>query len=94
MFYQTQTARRPQKGPKNAVFALATLTFKLVRARDETRLLCEFGTNPFSGSRDISYTNKEPQSGCVKNRTFNSSLCEVTITAMLRRVREIQRVLF
>ena len=38
-----------------------TLTFKLVRARDQTRLPCEFGTNPFSGSRDISYTNKKPQ---------------------------------
>jgi len=34
------------------------LTFKLVRARDQTRLPCEFGTNPFSGSRDILYTNK------------------------------------
>jgi len=35
-----------------------TLTFKLARARDQTRLPCEFGTNTFSGSRDISYTNK------------------------------------
>jgi len=26
--------------------------------RDQTHLLCEFGANPFSGSRDISYTNK------------------------------------
>jgi len=30
-----------------------TVTFKLVRASDQTRLPCEFGTNPFSGSRDI-----------------------------------------
>ena len=33
-------------------------TFKLVRAKDQTRLPCEFGANPFSGSRNISYTNK------------------------------------
>jgi len=28
-----------------------TLTFKLVRARDQTRLQCEFGANSFSGSQ-------------------------------------------
>ena len=38
---------------------LLTLTFKLVWARDQTRFPCEFGANPFSGSRDISYTNKK-----------------------------------
>ena len=27
-----------------------TLTFKVVRAKDQTRLRCEFGANPFSGS--------------------------------------------
>jgi len=35
-----------------------TLAFKLVWARDQTRLPCEFGANPFSGSRDISCTDK------------------------------------
>ena len=35
-----------------------TLTFKLIRAMDQTRLPWEFGANPFSGSRDISYTSK------------------------------------
>jgi len=30
-----------------------TLTFKLVRARDQTCLLCEFGANTFSRSQDI-----------------------------------------
>jgi len=34
------------------------LTFRLVRVRDQTCLLCEFSTNPFSCSVDISYTNK------------------------------------
>jgi len=31
----------------------------LVRARDQTRLPCEFGANPFSGSRYISYIHKQ-----------------------------------
>jgi len=26
---------------------------------DQTRLLCEFGANPFSGSRDISWFDRE-----------------------------------
>jgi len=50
-----------------------TLTFKLVRARDQIRLLCEFGANPFSVSGDISYTNKKFTDG-AKNRTLRSSL--------------------
>jgi len=33
-----------------------TLTFKVVQAREQTRLPCEYGTSPFSGSGDISYT--------------------------------------
>ena len=36
-----------------------TLTFKLVRARLQTRLLCKFGANPFSRFRDIWLTNKQ-----------------------------------
>jgi len=32
-----------------------TLTFKLVRMRDQSHIPCEFGANPFSGSRDILY---------------------------------------
>jgi len=40
----------------------------------QTRLPCEFGANPFSGSRDISYTNKQTQTDAAKNRTFRSSL--------------------
>jgi len=57
-----------------------TLKFKLIRARDQTRLDCEFGGNPFNGSRDISYTNKkvtdsakEPYAN-ARNRTLRSSL--------------------
>jgi len=38
-----------------------TLTFKLVRARDLTRLPCEFGANPFSSSQDISYIKSHRQ---------------------------------
>jgi len=33
--------------------------WKLVRAREQTRLPCEFGANPFSGSRYIWRTNKK-----------------------------------
>jgi len=51
-----------------------TLTFKLVWARGQTRLRCEFGANPFSDSRYISYTNKNTQTDGAKNRTFRSSL--------------------
>jgi len=60
----TQTAHRPPKGRKNAIYCSCwpwslTLTFKLVQVRDQTRLPCEFGANPFSGSQYISYTNKK-----------------------------------
>jgi len=56
-----------------------TLTFKLVRARDQTCLLCEFGANQFSGSPDISYTNKKHKKSqtAPKTRTLRSSLCAV-----------------
>ena len=36
-----------------------TLTFKLIQARYQTRLPSEFHANPFTGSRDISYSNKK-----------------------------------
>jgi len=55
--------KQPPNGRTNGVFCPwwlwpLTLIFKLVRATDQTRLPCKFGANPFSGSRDISYTNK------------------------------------
>jgi len=50
---------------------LLTLTFNLVRAKDQTRLPCDFGTNPFSGSRDISYTDKETQTDGAKKNSIN-----------------------
>jgi len=62
MFYQTNRTQAAE-GAKNAIFCPWwpwPLTFKLVRATDQTRLPCEFGPNPFSGSRDISYTYKKP----------------------------------
>jgi len=65
-----------------------TLTFKLVRARNQTRLPCELGANPFSG--DISHTNKTPQTDGAKNGTFRSSLRAVErrqLTAVRRRRR-------
>jgi len=42
-----------------------TLTFKVFQATDQRRLLCEFGANPFSGFRDIWFTNKKAN----KNKT-------------------------
>jgi len=82
MFYQTETTHRPPKGPKNALFCPWwpwSLTFKLARVRDQTRIPCEFGANPFSGSGNISYTNKKQQTDGAKNRTLRSSL-HVVIT--------------
>ena len=54
-----------------------TLTFKLILVRDRTRLPCEFGANPFSGLRDISYTKKKVTDS-TKNITLCSSLRAVT----------------
>jgi len=49
------TGRR--KGQNAVTFVPGDIDFKLVEARDQIRLPCEFGANLFSGSRDISYTN-------------------------------------
>ena len=43
------------------------------RPSEETRLPCEFGADPFSGFRNISYTNKKV-TDTAKNRTLCSSL--------------------
>jgi len=51
-----QAAKRAKKCH---FLSLVTLTFKLVRARDQAHLPCEFGANPYSSSWDISYTNKK-----------------------------------
>jgi len=51
---------------------------------DETHLPCEFGASPFSGSREISYTNEKPQTDGTKNRTFCSSLRAVNTSTSVR----------
>jgi len=43
-----------------------TLTFKLVWVRDQTRLTCKFGTNPFCRSRHIWVTNKVTDSTKIR----------------------------
>jgi len=48
-----------ERAEKCCFLSLVTLTFKLVRARDQTCLQCEFGANTFSSSGDTSYTNKK-----------------------------------
>jgi len=60
------------------------LTFKLVHSRDQNQTSsCESGANPFSGSRDILYTNKKSHTDCAKNGTFCSSLHAVMMYALL-----------
>jgi len=61
---------QPPKGLKSAVVVPDDLDLQLVRARNQTRLPCEFGANPFRSSTDISYTNKKTQTDGAKNRTF------------------------
>jgi len=75
---QKPHAGRAERTEKCRFLSLVTLTFdldlQLARAKEQIRLPCEFGANPFSGSRDISYTNNKPQADGTKNRTFRSSL--------------------
>jgi len=72
---------------------LLTLIFKLLRARDQTRLPCEFHANQFSGSGDISHTNKKVTDS-AKNRTLRSLLRAVKIklgcTTCKRHIRCLQ----
>jgi len=84
MFFQTQTARRPLK---------LTLTFKFIRAR---HLPCEFCTDPFSGSRDISYITKNSHKQCRKQSLTQFTVCgkdkdnpnSITLALFLRRVQK------
>ena len=55
-------------------FEALTLTFKLVRARDQTCLPCEFVANQFTGSRDISHTNKSHRE-CQKQNLKQFTVC-------------------
>jgi len=76
MKHKPHTGRR--KGRKMSFFVPGdldlwplTLTFKFFRPRDQIRLPCDFGADLFSGSRDISCTNKKvTKSDSAKNRTL------------------------
>jgi len=57
-----------------------TLTFKVVRASYQTSLPSEFDANPFSGSRDISHTNKKS----LPKTTLCSSLRAVIMSNFSR----------
>ena len=70
-----------ERAKKCRFLTLVTLTFKLVQRRDQTCLLCEFGTNPFSGSRDISYTKKN-----TDRRRQQHNLPQFTVHSSLREV--------
>jgi len=83
-----QAAKRTKK---YVFLSLVTLTFKLVQVRDQTLLPCEFGANPFSGSGNISYTNKKTQTDGAKN-TFHSSL-HVLITQKYQDTQNKHKIL-
>jgi len=68
MFYR-------QRAKKMPFLPLVTLTFKLVQTRDQTHLPCEFGANPFSSSRDVSYTNKRSHRQHQKQNLTQFTLC-------------------
>jgi len=59
----TNRTQASERAEKYRVLSLVNMTFdlwptfKVLRASDQTRLPCEFGANPFSRSRGISYTN-------------------------------------
>ena len=79
--WRKSVLRFPRYRPKPRFLSLLTLIFDLwpwhsnsfvrLRARNQTRPPGEFGANPFSGSGDISSTDKKVS---AKNRTFRSSL--------------------
>jgi len=56
-------------------FVPGTLTFDLDFKFVRASLPCEFGTNPFSGSRDISYTNKTKAKDVLPNKLHAAALC-------------------
>jgi len=80
---RTQTTEKCRFLPGDLDIWPLTLTFNLGQARDQTRLPCEFGANPFSGSQGISYT-KKPQTDGAKNRAFCTSPCVVNMMVMVR----------
>ena len=59
------------RAEKMPFLSLVTLTFDLdlQNRLSEGRLSCEFGANPFRGSRDISYTNKKVTDSTKNNLT-------------------------
>ena len=64
-FFHKPHAGRRMGRKKMPFLTMVTLTFdpdfKTRPSEGQTRLLCEFGTSPFTGSRGISYTNKKSQ---------------------------------
>jgi len=85
----------PLKGPKNAIFPWwpwpFTLTFKLFRARDQTRLACEFGANPLNGSprhfihKQKSHRQRQQAGWFLRPKCAPSSECPRTSIAACRR---------
>jgi len=57
----TNRMQAAERAEKYRFLTMVTLTFKVVRARDQTHLPCEFGTNPFSGSEIFHIQTKRSQ---------------------------------
>jgi len=66
------------------------LTFKLVPARDQTRLAGKFGANLLSGSRDISYTNKKQNEKVTYSAKTEPYLCGIIILALMKQAQRKQ----
>jgi len=79
-------------GDDSAVFRFLSLVTKTIgleiqtrRARDQTRLLCEFGANPFSSSRDISYhteTKKNKKEKATALKMWIRGYWWITVTTL------------
>jgi len=81
MFYQTNRMQAAESAEKMLFLSLVTLTFDLQTRPSEgpTRLLCEFSTNPFSGSPRYfihkCHKQKKTQTDGAKNNLPQFTAC-------------------
>ena len=68
-----------------------TLTFKLVRAKDKTRLPCEFGGNPFSGSCHLLW-NANPKKEGVSPISTDFARCHGNVPDQSRNQYQIEHL--
>ena len=63
-----------------------TFTFKLFRARDQTRLPCEFAANPFSGPGDILHTNRKGTAQKIEPYAANYETLKMSENSISTRI--------